>query len=124
MTKLSESGIGSKFIGSRELSVGDTAVILGYRIEKSTFKEGKKNLVIELEYKGTERDHNLNRVSQNNLTSAYGDELDNWLGKEIKVSLIRLTAVGNTVDWIGVTGSQAPQPPVRPKIKTVIKEEV
>lgn len=100
--RLSDAGIGSKFVGARELAVGDIAIIKGYRIEKSTFKEGKKNLVIEIVYKGAERDHNLNRVSQNNICSAYGDELEHWINKKIKVSLIRLTAVGNTVDWIAI----------------------
>lgn len=61
-----------------------------------------EQLVIKVETRNGEKNLSLNQTSQNNLIDAFADETDNWVGKEIKVHIIKAMVSGKMRDVLYV----------------------
>jgi len=63
---------------------------------------GERN-VFKIETKNGEKLLTFNQTSMNNLIDAYGDETKNWIGKEVKVWIVKASVGGKLKDVIYLT---------------------
>lgn len=83
-----------------------------------------EQLVLKVQTRNGEKNASLNQTSQNNLIDAFGDETSNWVGKEIKVHLIKAMVSGKMrevmylahPEWeMDDEGKFAPKPGINPE---------
>ena len=87
----------------KDIKDADVITILdGGKITTSEYGEQK---VFKVKTRNGEKNLSLNQTSENNLIDAFGDSTEDWIGKEVKVWLIR-TSTGKWAvylapkDWI------------------------
>lgn len=81
-------------------------------------------LVLKAKTRNGEKNISLNQTSQNNLIDAFGDETNTWVGKEIKVFIIKAMVSGKLrevlylahPEWeMDSEGKFAPKDGIRPE---------
>jgi plasmid replication initiation protein len=71
-------------------------------LDGGTITEGEygKQNTFRIETCNGEKLFSFNQTSQNNLIDAFGEETDNWIGKEVKVWMIKAMVGGKMQDIV------------------------
>lgn len=99
----------SDFLKAADLQ-GNNAKVTMQRVEMKEIGDDRKPV---LYFKGKEKGLVLNKTNSNNIANLYGDEMDDWTGKEIVLFPAMVDFQGKTVEAIRVRGPNA-QKPSRP----------
>lgn len=99
--RIPENMLGAKiFPVEKWPNTGKIDTIVGVSIEPSRFAKVKGELQCLLELKDLAQRLRVNQASMRNLIDEYGDETDEWLGKDVEYFRIRMA--GDVSDWQGV----------------------
>ena len=90
---------GGQFIDKKaDIKNGDIVTILNGGVEHEGQYGVQFGLLINT--KNGERVLDLNQTTKNNLIDAFGDETESWIGKEVKVWVIRAMVGGKMCDIV------------------------
>ena len=98
----------SKWIKAADLQDRNVMVVMA-NVEK---EEIGKEMKLVLYFKGKERGLVLNKTNSNTIVDAYGDDTEDWFGKEIVLFPIMTDFQGKSVEAVRV---RAPMPKDRPQ---------
>lgn len=125
----------SKYIKAADLNDQNVRVIME-RVEMEDIGDDGDKPV--LYFRGKEKGMVLNKTNSNNIAMVYGDETDDWLGREIILYPTMVDYQGRSVPAIRVRPPQAkdrqpaelrrangsPPPPRRPTVSQELNDEV
>ena len=111
---------GGDYLRAEDLKGRDvTVTINGYQVQEFE-NDGKRDKKVVLQFAGTDRALVCNKTNAANLASAYGEEVDNWVGQKILMRAERVMYAGRLVDGLRAypvgqapaTHGQAPADPL------------
>lgn len=105
----------------------------GKQVQSTFDPEKTQDVFLVKLINGEEKNINVNKTSLNGLIDAFGDESINWVGKQVKVWIIKSNVAGKFVDVLYISHPMAqlttegfvlPQPKsiVPKRAKTFVKE--
>lgn len=97
----------SKYLKASDLN-GNNARVVMARVEMDEVGEDEKPI---LYFQGKEKGLVLNKTNANNIAVLYGDDMDDWVGKEVVLFPAMVDFQGKTVEAIRVRGPQAKDKP-------------
>ena len=98
MPRVSEE-YGGSFLKAADLK-GKTVPCQIERVSKEEFRDGDIKWVVS--FTGKDKRLVLNKTNADRIASQHGDEMDNWIGKSVKLYPSRTQMAGQTVDCIRV----------------------
>ena len=98
MPRVSEE-YGGSFLKAADLK-GKTVPCQIERVSKEEFRDGDIKWVVS--FTGKDKRLVLNKTNADSIASQHGDEMDNWIGKSVKLYPSRTQMAGQTVDCIRV----------------------
>lgn len=93
----------SNYIKAGDLNGGSPRVVINH-VKLEDIGDDRKPVVY---FKGKEKGLVLNKTNANNIATLYGDDMDDWSGKEIVLFPAMVDFQGRTVEAIRVRGVQA-----------------
>ena len=100
----------SAFLKAADLQ-GKTVKVTISEFELIEFdNEGKKPVI---KFVGKDSGLVLNKTRANTLRGIFGDETDNWIGKELVLSTVKVPFQGKMTDSIAVAAVPTPEPTER-----------
>lgn len=97
----------SNYIKAGDLQGGSPRVVINH-VKLEDIGDDRKPVVY---FKGKEKGLVLNKTNANNIATLFGDDMDDWSGKEIVLFPAMVDFQGRTVEAIRVRGVQAKDRP-------------
>lgn len=97
----------SNYIKASDLNGSSPKVIISH-VKMEDIGDDRKPIVF---FKGKEKGLVLNKTNANNIATLFGDDMDDWQGKEIVLFPAMVDFQGRTVEAIRVRGVQAKDRP-------------
>ncbi len=94
------------FLKAKDIREGDLVKILseGGWQESTKFKNPdgtpQGQFVVTVKFKDEDKSLKLNKMSRTNLIKAWGEETKEWVGKEVKLTLVKVMSGGEMKDSI------------------------
>ena len=107
--------LGGNYLKTDDVKEGDVIKILdeGRWVESATYTyddgKPKRSLVFGVDFKGEKRDMRMNKVSQDELKSAWGDDTADWIGKTAKVSIEYVRTIKKNMIVLTASGKEEAQ---------------
>lgn len=97
----------SKYLKAADLKDRNVLVVMA-NVEK---EEIGKDMKLILYFKGKDRGLVLNKTNSNSIVEAYGDDTDDWFGKELVLFPVMTDFQGKSVEAVRVRAPQAKDRP-------------
>jgi len=93
----------NSFLRAKDVKEGDIVVLLNEgEVRDADFGTGKSRKVVEfeVEHNKINKTWTTNKTTLKNFVKAYGDDTNKWIGKKVKLSLVKVNVRGEIKDSI------------------------